>query len=67
MPRKSMSPGGSELTGNAETTEVLVGKTFYKDNPNTKLTGALEPNPFPPNETLTPFDSITLTYTYEVT
>ena len=32
------------LTGNAEITDVLFGKTFYKDDPVTKLTGTLVPS-----------------------
>lgn len=30
------------LTGNAEATDVLSGKTFYKDDPDAKLTGTLQ-------------------------
>lgn len=35
-----------ELTGNASAADVLLDKTFYNTDPETKLTGAYNPEKF---------------------
>ena len=51
---EGLKTGTLELTGNATTSQVLTGRTFYTTNPKSKLTGTM---PNHGSKTFTPSDS----------